>query len=138
MRQAIPRSAEPNAALPFILPNPALSVVNSKVVTANGGRVRFFRDIANVTMDLDDVEGVGELRMEADAGALDRSGRGPGLDAMVSATLLWWSPCLVQRPISSLPSSECSRAMATKPPPRDDPFRPRRMRVPRDSETVVR
>jgi peptide/nickel transport system substrate-binding protein len=30
-------SAEPNAALPFILPNPALSVVNSKVVTANGG-----------------------------------------------------------------------------------------------------
>ncbi|MDT7554811.1 MAG: peptide/nickel transport system substrate-binding protein, partial [Pseudonocardiales bacterium] len=30
-------SATPNAALPFILPNPALSVVNSKVVTANGG-----------------------------------------------------------------------------------------------------
>jgi peptide/nickel transport system substrate-binding protein len=30
-------SAEPNAALPFILPNPALSIVNSKVVTANGG-----------------------------------------------------------------------------------------------------
>jgi peptide/nickel transport system substrate-binding protein len=30
-------SAEPNAALPYILPNPALSVVNSKVVTANGG-----------------------------------------------------------------------------------------------------
>ena len=27
-------------------------------VSANGGRVRFFRDIANVTMDLDDVEGV--------------------------------------------------------------------------------
>ena len=30
-------SATPNPALPFILPNPALSVVNSKVVTANGG-----------------------------------------------------------------------------------------------------
>jgi peptide/nickel transport system substrate-binding protein len=30
-------SAEPNAALPFILPNPALSIVNSKLVTANGG-----------------------------------------------------------------------------------------------------
>ena len=30
-------SAKPNAALPFILPNPALSIVNSKVVTANGG-----------------------------------------------------------------------------------------------------
>ncbi len=28
-------------------------------VSANGGRVRFFRDIANVTMDLDDVESVG-------------------------------------------------------------------------------
>ena len=27
-------------------------------VSANGGRVRFFRDIANVTMDLDDFEGV--------------------------------------------------------------------------------
>ena len=27
-------------------------------ISANGGRVRFFRDIANVTMDLDDVEGV--------------------------------------------------------------------------------
>jgi Ca2+-binding RTX toxin-like protein len=27
-------------------------------VSANGSRVRFFRDIANVTMDLDDVEGV--------------------------------------------------------------------------------
>ena len=27
-------------------------------LSANGGRVRFFRDIANVTMDLDDVEGV--------------------------------------------------------------------------------
>ena len=25
-------------------------------ISANGGRVRFFRDIANVTMDLDDVE----------------------------------------------------------------------------------
>jgi peptide/nickel transport system substrate-binding protein len=32
-------SAEPNAALPFILPNPALSIVNSKVVTANGGTI---------------------------------------------------------------------------------------------------
>lgn len=30
-------SATPNPALPFILPNPALSVVNSKVVNANGG-----------------------------------------------------------------------------------------------------
>jgi peptide/nickel transport system substrate-binding protein len=30
-------SAEPNAALPYILPNPALSILNSKVVTANGG-----------------------------------------------------------------------------------------------------
>ncbi|MCS4275474.1 peptide/nickel transport system substrate-binding protein [Mycetocola sp. BIGb0189] len=30
-------SAEPNPALPFILPNPALSVVNKKVVEANGG-----------------------------------------------------------------------------------------------------
>ncbi|MFC4949434.1 ABC transporter substrate-binding protein [Pseudonocardia sp. GCM10023141] len=30
-------SAKPNAALPFILPNPALSIINSKVVTANGG-----------------------------------------------------------------------------------------------------
>lgn len=30
-------SATPNPALPFILPNPSLSVVNSKVVTANGG-----------------------------------------------------------------------------------------------------
>ena len=30
-------SAKPNPALPFILPNPALSVLNSKVVTANGG-----------------------------------------------------------------------------------------------------
>ena len=30
-------SATPNPALPFILPNPALSVVNSKVVKANGG-----------------------------------------------------------------------------------------------------
>src|SRR5215203_1677643 len=27
-------------------------------VSANGGRVRFFRDVANVTMDLDDVEGI--------------------------------------------------------------------------------
>ena len=25
-------------------------------ISANGGRVRFFRDVANVTMDLDDVE----------------------------------------------------------------------------------
>ncbi|MGH8964849.1 MAG: ABC transporter substrate-binding protein, partial [Actinomycetes bacterium] len=30
-------SAEPNPALPFILPNPALSIINSEVVTANGG-----------------------------------------------------------------------------------------------------
>lgn len=30
-------SAEPNPALPFILPNPALSVVNQEVVEANGG-----------------------------------------------------------------------------------------------------
>lgn len=30
-------SAKPNPALPFILPTPALSVVNSKLVTANGG-----------------------------------------------------------------------------------------------------
>ncbi|GAA1193359.1 ABC transporter substrate-binding protein [Pseudonocardia alaniniphila] len=30
-------SAKPNPALPFILPNPALSIVNSKVVTAHGG-----------------------------------------------------------------------------------------------------
>ena len=30
-------SATPNAALPYILPNPALSIVNSKVVKANGG-----------------------------------------------------------------------------------------------------
>ena len=30
-------SATPNPALPFILPNPSLSVLNSKVVTANGG-----------------------------------------------------------------------------------------------------
>jgi peptide/nickel transport system substrate-binding protein len=30
-------SATPNPALPFILPNPALSIVNSKVVQANGG-----------------------------------------------------------------------------------------------------
>ena len=27
-------------------------------IAANGGRVRFFRDVANVTMDLDDVEGI--------------------------------------------------------------------------------
>jgi RTX calcium-binding nonapeptide repeat (4 copies) len=27
-------------------------------ITANGGRVRFFRDVANVTMDLNDVEGI--------------------------------------------------------------------------------
>ena len=27
-------------------------------ISANGGRVRFFRDVANVTMDLDDVEGI--------------------------------------------------------------------------------
>ena len=27
-------------------------------ISANGGRVRFFRNIANVTMDLDDVEGI--------------------------------------------------------------------------------
>jgi Ca2+-binding RTX toxin-like protein len=27
-------------------------------INANGGRVRFFRDVANVTMDLDDVEGI--------------------------------------------------------------------------------
>ncbi|HEY6565628.1 MAG TPA: calcium-binding protein, partial [Pirellulaceae bacterium] len=27
-------------------------------ISANGGRVRFFRDIANVTMDLDDMEGI--------------------------------------------------------------------------------
>jgi peptide/nickel transport system substrate-binding protein len=30
-------SAKPNPALPFILPNPSLAVVNSKVVKANGG-----------------------------------------------------------------------------------------------------
>ncbi|OZM76226.1 ABC transporter substrate-binding protein [Pseudonocardia sp. MH-G8] len=30
-------SAEPNPALPFILPNPALSIVNAEVVQANGG-----------------------------------------------------------------------------------------------------
>ena len=30
-------SAEPNPALPYILPNPALSVVNQEVVEANGG-----------------------------------------------------------------------------------------------------
>lgn len=30
-------SAEPNPALPFVLPNPALSVVNAEVVSANGG-----------------------------------------------------------------------------------------------------
>lgn len=30
-------SAKPNPALPFILPNPALSIVNAKVVTSNGG-----------------------------------------------------------------------------------------------------
>lgn len=30
-------SAKPNAALPYILPNPGLSIVNSKIVTANGG-----------------------------------------------------------------------------------------------------
>jgi Ca2+-binding RTX toxin-like protein len=35
------------------------SNINEQVeVSANGGRVRFTRDIANVTMDLDDVEGV--------------------------------------------------------------------------------
>ena len=27
-------------------------------VSANGGRVRFFRDVANITMDLDDVENI--------------------------------------------------------------------------------
>ena len=27
-------------------------------VSANGGRLRFFRDVANITMDLDDVEGI--------------------------------------------------------------------------------
>ena len=27
-------------------------------ISANGGRVRFFRDVANVTMDLNDVEGI--------------------------------------------------------------------------------
>ena len=27
-------------------------------IAANGGRVRFFRDIANVTMDLNDVEAI--------------------------------------------------------------------------------
>ena len=27
-------------------------------VSANGGRVRFFRNVANVTMDLDDVESI--------------------------------------------------------------------------------
>ena len=27
-------------------------------ISANGGRVRFFRDVANVTMDLDDVESI--------------------------------------------------------------------------------
>ena len=27
-------------------------------ISANGGRVRFFRDVANVTMDLDDVEDI--------------------------------------------------------------------------------
>src|SRR5207249_769760 len=31
--------------------------VSEKIdVSANGGRVRFFRDVANITMDLDDVE----------------------------------------------------------------------------------
>jgi peptide/nickel transport system substrate-binding protein len=30
-------SAQPNAALPYILPNPALSILDSKVVSANGG-----------------------------------------------------------------------------------------------------
>jgi peptide/nickel transport system substrate-binding protein len=30
-------SATPNAALPYILPNPSLSILNSKVVKANGG-----------------------------------------------------------------------------------------------------
>jgi hypothetical protein len=33
--------------------------INEQIdVSANGGRVRFFRDIANITMDLDDVEGI--------------------------------------------------------------------------------
>ena len=27
-------------------------------ISANGGRVRFFRDVANVTMDLNDVEAI--------------------------------------------------------------------------------
>ena len=33
--------------------------VNENIdISANGGRVRFFRDVANVTMDLDDVESI--------------------------------------------------------------------------------
>jgi len=34
------------------------NIAESIDISANGGRVRFFRDVANVTMDLDDVEGI--------------------------------------------------------------------------------
>jgi Ca2+-binding RTX toxin-like protein len=43
--------------------------VNENIdISANGGRVRFFRDIANVTMDLNDIEGI---RFEA-LGGVDK------------------------------------------------------------------